>query len=193
MRIAIANAKGGVGKTTIAQYLCHALVRDGQHVTLLDADPQYSATLWDRIANLSNETLPFNVRAASVDELAAIRATPGEWLVIDAPPTHAGLKTALDTADFVIVPTTESPVDLQQAWATVNAAGRTPAAVLLNRVETNTVAFRQAMHALETQDTPRFDTIVPKRQEIKTSFGHRPAKLWEYGLVLHELRRAVGR
>ena len=44
--IAVASAKGGVGKTTLAVHLAVASVLQGRDVVLLDADPQLSAVRW---------------------------------------------------------------------------------------------------------------------------------------------------
>ncbi|WP_374064888.1 ParA family protein [Corynebacterium belfantii] len=46
--IAISNLKGGTGKTTSAVLLATAFYRAGNSVTVVDLDPQGSATEWPR-------------------------------------------------------------------------------------------------------------------------------------------------
>ena len=46
MILALLNQKGGVGKTTLATHIAGELAMRGQHVVLLDADPQGSSLDW---------------------------------------------------------------------------------------------------------------------------------------------------
>ena len=47
--VLVANSKGGCGKTTLATNLAAYFAHSGQAVTLLDLDPQQSATQWVRL------------------------------------------------------------------------------------------------------------------------------------------------
>lgn len=192
MRVALANAKGGVAKTTSCIYLAAVLARRGIEVAVYDADPQSSASLWAAAAEQAGDPLPFDVLPANMATLAHLGGAPAarEWSIIDAPPQGPLLDKTLAVADFVILPTSDSPMDLQQAWDTLDRARHaTRAALLPVRVEANTNAWAQTLATLEQTDTARFDTFIAKRQPIKTSFGMNPKQLYEYRELADELTR----
>lgn len=74
--IAMANMKGGVGKTTSTIGTAIALTRLGRKVEVRDIDPQGSATLWAAKARTAGEPLPFDVRVTNRFTVACRRPTP---------------------------------------------------------------------------------------------------------------------
>jgi chromosome partitioning protein len=94
--IALANQKGGVGKTTVAVNLASCLAELDQSVLLIDLDQQYSATTWfevtdggrgvfDLFADAENTTLESLIFPTSVAGLSIVPSS--QWM--------AGLELAL--------------------------------------------------------------------------------------------------
>jgi chromosome partitioning protein len=118
--IAIASAKGGCGKTTVALLLGTELALDGYKVTLLDCDLNQHATAFGAKADIPG----FNV-TSSVDEanvLSELRQAEGKGdvVIIDLPGGSSTLALkALQRSNFVIVPCQASLPDVRDAIKTI--------------------------------------------------------------------------
>lgn len=195
MIVSVINLKGGVGKTTTAMALATQAAREGVPTVVLDADSQSSASLWQYNAAQGGSPLGFEVRSANMADLLRLRDEGRDGLVVvDTPPTGNVTDMAKDMADFVVVPTGTSGIDLQQTGAVVDvleAAGR-PYAVLMVRVEANTLAARAAREYLASRQASVFEAEIPKRSDLSNAYGQRFASnLHGYEDVWHELKEAM--
>jgi chromosome partitioning protein len=187
--ISIVHTKGGVGKTTSAIYLAAAAARQGLRVVVLDADPQGSALLWAQAAAAAGEPMPFTVLAA---DMRMITAPPtADLVLIDTPPGYPQLiDAAIDAADFVLLPTGASPLDLMRAWPTLQVTAHRPT-VLLTQVMLNSKLAVEARAALEDEGVPVLSTPIVRREGVRQAFASVPRDLVGYGDVLAEILEAI--
>ena len=80
--LAIANQKGGVGKTTTAVNLGAALARAGKRTLIIDADPQGNASTGLGVAVAERDANLYTVLAGRTSAERAIRPTAQEGLSI---------------------------------------------------------------------------------------------------------------
>ena len=189
--IAMANMKGGVGKTTSTICTAIALNKLGRKVEVRDIDPQGSATLWAAKARAAGGPLPFDVRVANRFTVAMPPEDPETWVLIDTPPSQSDLiAAAIDASTLVVLVTTPGPLDLDRMWETAKAIDR-PSSVLLTQTRSNTVALRNAERYLSDHDLARFDTTIPFKEALRRSSesGRMPSASG-YGLVANELIEA---
>ena len=131
MIIALANIKGGVGKTTSAVHLAACLQLEAPTL-LLDGDDTRNATAW----SLKGEGFPFKV--ASIEEGAKL-SRHYEHTVIDTgqKPSEDELRALMRGSDLLIVPAVPAGLDNDGLALTINTLrnmGSDSFRVLLTRV-----------------------------------------------------------
>lgn len=115
--ILVANAKGGVGKTTLAVTLATALAARGNRVALADADRQQSSLGW----LMRRPVTARSILALDWTRAGDIGESPKrlDWLVIDAPGALKGSRAEalLAEARAVLVPVQPSAFDMASTAA----------------------------------------------------------------------------
>ncbi len=193
MIVALLNQKGGVGKTTLATHIAGELAMLDQHVVLLDADPQGSASSWADRAEHRGTPLPFPVVPVAAADLAAAAATgSGGLVVVDTPPgTAAVIDAAIDAADLVIIPSGAAPADIDRVWPTLDMTTHRATAILLTGIDLRTALATGVPEHLAAEGAPVLRTVIRRRQAITEAFGTLPTRLWDYTDVYAELIAAT--
>jgi len=133
--LAIINAKGGVGKTTISTHLAVSAERLGLVTAILDLDPQPSSTLWADHRQGSSPAVVAAQAARLPLFIKQARAQEADLIILDTPPKAEG--TAAESAaqaDMILIPTQPKPIDLDALPQTIQlarASGK-PFCVVLN-------------------------------------------------------------
>jgi len=187
--ITVAGLKGGVGKTTTAAYIAHALYEQLHNVLALDADPQASLGTW---ANWGKWVIP-------VEEFTPQRAPQvhalGWDVVIDTPPFDAyATSTALGVATHVIYPMAPTgmefeSVDRMRALLD-RSAPQAHRLILLNRTVANASSTADYRAALVAEGWHVARAAVSRREQFAQSYGAIPfrASFTAFGDCLADLR-----
>lgn len=113
MIIAIANSKGGVGKSTLAVHLAAWLHEQGCRVTLADCDTQQSSSEWVREAVPGVKAVRLDNPDTILNELPML-GQDADFVVADGPGSQTETSRALLLrADLAIVPCKASMLEIR--------------------------------------------------------------------------------
>jgi chromosome partitioning protein len=161
--IAVAQQKGGSGKTMLAAQLAVALAEGGRKVAVLDIDPQGSLTTWGKLRGSAAKAVA-DVTCAAISgwrlaaELEKLRGSH-DIVLIDTPPViDSDARRAIRAADLVLIPLNPSPPDLWAAEGTIKLAAeeKRRIALVFNRAP----AASRLRKRLEAEITARRLTLL---------------------------------
>lgn len=174
--IAVAQRKGGAGKSTIAANLAAAFAERGENVALLDMDPQRSLARWDEVRGRASKARPLHFEAPSGWRVPGIldrlRREADVVLLDTAPHDDTDARLAVRAADLVLVPLQPSAADLWSMDATLDLAkkeGR-KVSLVLNRAPASGRLLDQVTAEIHARGLPLVEAALGNRTAFAQAF-----------------------
>ena len=165
MKLATIGHKGGIGKSTIAVMLSLALTEAGQKVTVVDFDPQGSAS---RALGLVGGNVVISAGNVPDDTDVTIYDTPPQL-------DHITTRLAVQSADLILVPVSPNLPDLWEADRTAVFCHETNpnarAFFLLNQMQGHTRLGRVVASTLSQLSLPLLDAHLSRRECFVHAMG----------------------
>ncbi len=194
IRILVANAKGGCGKTTLATNLASYFAGLQHKTCLIDFDPQGSSNQWLAARHTELPSIhgvaAFKKNSGQVTRTWQLRNLPPETsrVIIDTPSGLGGLllNDLIREADIILVPVTPSPIDIRATTTFIKDVLLSSSfrsrpkhiAALANRVRKNTLVYTKLELFLNSLKIPFVATLRDTQYYVRAS---------EYGLGIHDL------
>jgi chromosome partitioning protein len=188
MIIAIANSKGGVGKSTLAVHLAVWLSRQGHRVTLADCDTQHSSSEWVREAAPDVKTLCLDDPNDIFNQLPLLDEE-ADYVVADGPGSQSDTsRSMLLVCDIAIVPCKASMLEVRALAKATEALrqaqkvrkGEPQAKIVLSMVGKNYRLTHDMKQAASELGLPLTKTAMILRQIYADAPGQ-GVTVWDMG------------
>ena len=200
MIIAVANSKGGVGKSTLAVHLAAWLSKQGHRVTLADCDTQQSSSQWIQEAAPGVKALCLKDPDTIINDLPQL-ALETDYVVADGPGSLVETSRALLlVADAAIVPCKASMLEVRALDAATKVlrqaqkirSGMPKAMIVLSMVGRNYRLTQDMREAAAVLKLPIAHTQMILRQIYADAPGQ-GAVVWNLGSRAKEAGDEVDR
>jgi len=188
MIIAIANSKGGVGKSTLAVHLAAWLHEQGHRVILADCDSQQSSSEWIREAAPDVKAVRLDNPDVILNDLPTLNQE-ADYVVADGPGSQTETSRALLLrSDLAIVPCKASMLEIRALAKATEAlrqaqdirAGIPNAVIVLSMVGKNYRLTQEMKNSAKALDLPLAATAMILRQIYADAPGQ-GAVVWNLG------------
>jgi len=167
MILALANSKGGVGKSTIAVHLAVWMAEQGHRVAFVDSDVQGSSSGWLQEAAPTMRTIRLLTAEDVLDQLPKLQAE-ADYVIADGP---AGLsevtRAILCLADTAIFPCGPSVLDLRAVIEAIKVVrhvqeirnGLPNTVILPNKLQSQYRLTKELLQIVQTFGMPAGDGL----------------------------------
>jgi chromosome partitioning protein len=173
--IAVAQHKGGVGKTTLAISVAAELQKRGRSVALIDADPLRSACHWAQPGKLHFPVYGLALADQSISNWVRKLndvAADYSYVIVDTAASARAYVASITASNLVLVPCTPSGLDLEGTVVALelvdeirgNRNGLPGVILVPNRVDARTLEGKQL-----------FNELVGFGETVSPTIGYRSA------------------
>ena len=176
MTITVAHTKGGVGKSTLAWHLAHALKEIGKSVTLIDLDFQQTLYFVNQIRGLEDIEVLQPQTVQEVMKLLVGSEHKSDYYIVDVGGFDSDInRTALEFSHKVVVPISESVTEVlgfKTFEGIINelVLKDTEFNIVLNNIHPLTRNFSIIKEAIG-KNYKLLNTVIRSRKVYKTTLG----------------------
>jgi chromosome partitioning protein len=172
MIITVAHTKGGVGKSTLAWNIAHALLRDDKKVTIIDLD--FQQTLFF-INSLNDNPILEVLQPQSASELLELIENHHGYLIVDCGGFDSDTnRLAISRANKILVPINDSVTEIigfKTFEAILGEIDATSINMVLNNIHPLQKDFTAVEAAIKNNNNKLLKTIIRQRKTYKSVLG----------------------